>query len=208
MRDGVIYIKAAQSSQVVNRKILLSDVLEIYSVHADAVKEIGNIVLYTLKGDKNQKVIFSLMKIIQTIQKQYPDYLIENIGEPDFVVEYHMPEPPKKGAEYVKLILLSVIVFVGAAFTIMTFNTDVSVSDVFDNFYKLVTGSKKHTGTIMETAYCLGIFLGVMGFYNHFRGSKVHDDPTPIHVEMRNYEEEKNKAIINDADREGKTIKN
>ena len=207
MKDGVIYIKASQSSQVVNRKILVSDVMEVYSVHGDVAKEISDIVLYTLKGDKNQKVIFSVMKIIQAIQKAYPDYLIENVGEPDFVVEYQMPIAPKKGAEYAKLVLISFIVFIGAAFTIMTFNTDVSVSDVFDNFYKLVTGSKKHTGTIMETAYCLGIFLGVMGFYNHFRGSKIHDDPTPIHMEMRNYEEEKNKAIINDADREGKTIK-
>lgn len=207
MREGTIYIKAAQSTQVVNRKILLGDVLEIYSSNSRIVKEIGDIVLYTLKGDKNQKVIFSTMKIIQTIQKEYPDYLIENVGEPDFVVEYQMPIAPKKGADYVKLVLLSFIVFIGAAFTIMTFNTDVSVSDVFDNFYKLVTGSKKHTGTIMETAYCIGIFVGVLGFYNHFRGSKVHDDPTPIHMEMRNYEEEKNKAIINDADREGKTIK-
>lgn len=207
MREGTIYIKAAQSTQVVNRKILLSDVLEIYSSNSSVVKKIGDIVLYTLKGDKNQKVIFSTMKIIQTIQREYPDYLIENVGEPDFVVEYQMPIAPKKGADYVKLVLLSFIVFIGAAFTIMTFNTDVSVSDVFDNFYKLVTGSKKHTGTIMETAYCIGIFVGVLGFYNHFRGSKVHDDPTPIHMEMRNYEEEKNKAIINDADREGKTIK-
>lgn len=207
MKDGVIYIKASQSCQVVNRRILVDDVMEIYSVHADVAKEIGDIVLYTMKGDKNQKIIFSVMKIIQAIQKAYPDYLIENVGEPDFVVEYQMPIAPKKGAEYTKLVLISFIVFIGAAFTIMTFNTDVSVSDVFDNFYKLVTGSKKHTGTIMEMAYCLGIFLGVMGFYNHFSGSKIHDDPTPIHMEMRNYEEEKNKAIINDADREGKTIK-
>ena len=207
MRDGVVYIKASQSTQVVNRKILMDDVLEIYSVHGDVVKEIGELVLYTLKGDKNQKIIFSVMKIIETIQKSYPDYLIENIGEPDFVVEYQMPIEPKKGVDYAKVVLISFIVFIGAAFTIMTFNTDVSVSDVFDNFYKLVTGSKKHTGTIMETAYCLGIFLGVMGFYNHFKGSKLHDDPTPLHMEMRNYEEEKNKAIINDSDREGKTIK-
>lgn len=207
MREGTVYIKAAQSCQVVNRKILLDDVLEIYCVRSDVAKEIGSIVLYTLKGDKNQKIIFSVMKIIQAIQKAYPDYLIENIGEQDFVVEYQMPIAPKKTADYIKLALVSLIVFIGASFTIMTFNTDVSVSDVFDHFYQLVTGSEKHTGTIMETAYCLGIFLGVLGFYNHFRGSKVHDDPTPIHIEMRNYEEEKNKAIINDADREGKTIK-
>lgn len=203
----IVYIKAPQSAQVVNRKIFLSDVLEIYGSQTAEVKEIGEMVLYTLKGDKNQKIIFSVMKIIQAIQKAYPDVLIQNIGEPDFIVEYKMPVAPKKGAEYTKLIILSFVIFIGSAFTIMTFNTDVSVGDVFDNFYKLVTGTKKHTGTFVEVAYCAGIFIGIMGFYNHFRGSKVHDDPTPIHIEMHNYEEEMNKSIIQDADREGKLIK-
>ena len=73
MREGVIYIKASQSTQVVNRKILMDDVLEIYSVHGDVVKEIGDLVLYTLKGDKNQKIIFSVMNIIETIQKSFPE---------------------------------------------------------------------------------------------------------------------------------------
>ncbi len=59
----------------------------------------------------------------------------------------------------------------------------------------------------MEAAYSIGILVGILGFYNHFKGQKLHDDPTPVHIEMRNYEEEMNKAIIKDADREGKTIK-
>ena len=89
----------------------------------------------------------------------------------------------------------------------MTFNTDVSVGEVFDNLYYLVMGTKKNTGSVLEIAYSVGILLGIFGFYNHFKGQKLHDDPTPIHIEMRNYEEEMNKAIIKDADREGKTIK-
>ena len=105
-----------------------------------------------------------------------------------------------------KLILVSLIVFLGSAFTIMTFNTDVSVGDVFDNLYRLILGHKKDSA-IMETAYSIGIFVGILGFYNHFKGSKLKNDPTPIHIEMRNYEEEMNKAIIKNADRENETKK-
>ena len=170
-------------------------------------KKIGDIILYTVGGDKNQKLIFSVMKVIHLIQKEFPGIEVENIGESDFVVEYKMPLTPKKAMEYTKLVLLSLIVFIGAAFTIMTFNTDVSVGEVFDNLYYLVTGVKKEGGSILEVAYSIGILAGILGFYNHFKGQKLHDDPTPIHIEMRNYEEEMNKAIIKDADREGKIIK-
>jgi len=207
MKSDVVYLKLPQNAQVVNRKILLQDVAEIFSADMGVGKKIGNIILYTVSGDKNQKLIFSVMKIIQVIQKEFPDIQIENIGEPDFVVEYKMPLAPKKGIEYAKLTALSLIIFIGSAFTIMTFNTDVSVGEVFDNLYYFVTGTRKSSGSVLEVAYSIGLLIGILGFYNHFKGQKLHDDPTPIHIEMRNYEEEMNKAIIKDADREGKTIK-
>ena len=55
--------------------------------------------------------------------------------------------------------------------------------------------------------HSIGIPLGILGFYNHFSASKVKEDPTPIHIEMRNYEEEMNKAIVADASREGSEIR-
>ena len=48
--------------------------------------------------------------------------------------------------------------------------------------------------------------LGIIVFFNHFSKKKLTTDPTPIHVEMRNYEKQINEAIIQDASREGKTI--
>lgn len=207
MKTDVVYLKLPQSAQVVNRKIFIQDVAELLATDAQIQKKIGNIILYTVTGDKNQKLVFSAMKVIQMIQKEYPNVTVENIGEADFVVEYKMPLTPKKGMEYGKLILLSLIVFIGSAFTIMTFNTDVSVAEVFDNLHYLVTGEKKSGGSVLEIAYSVGLLIGILGFYNHLKSQKVHDDPTPIHIEMRNYEEEMNKAIIKDADREGKAIK-
>lgn len=153
MKSDVVYLKLPQSAQVVNRKIFLQDVAEIYTADTEVQKKIGKIILYTVDGDKNQKMVFSVMKLIQTIQKEYPDLEIENIGEPDFIVEYKMPLAPKKGMEYAKLAVLTLIVFIGAAFTIMTFNTDVSVGEVFDNIYYLVTGTKKNSGSILEVSY-------------------------------------------------------
>ena len=78
---------------------------------------------------------------------------------------------------------------------------------VFAMFYDTVLGEGIPHGKIVEISYSIGIAVGVLGFYNHFSGRKNQDDPTPIHIEMRDYEEEMNRAIINDASREGRMIK-
>ena len=207
MKASVVYLKVDQNVQVVNKKILLQNIAEIYSDDSNIIKEIGSTVLYTVKGNKNEILTFSVMKVIGIIQKAYPGITVQNIGEAEFIVEYRMPEPDKKWLEYIKLVFVSLIVFFGSAFTIMTFNTDVSVGDVFNDFYYLVTGVHKSDGSILEIAYSIGIPVGILGFYNHFKSAKVHDDPTPIHTEMRVFEEDINKTILADSSREGKMMK-
>lgn len=207
MKSGVVYLKIEQSVQVVNKRITLQDIAEVYALDQEMVKQLGKIVIYTAKGDKNEKKVVSALKLIQVIQKEYPDVQVEPIGETDTVVEYRLPVPKRKALEYAKLLVMSLIVFFGSAFTIMTFNEDVSVRDVFDQIYKLVMGVEKEGGSVLEIAYCVGMPIGILGFYNHFSASKVKEDPTPIHIEMRTYEEDMNKAIIQDASREGREIK-
>jgi stage V sporulation protein AA len=206
MKSDIIYLKLEQNSQVTHKKILLEDVADILSVDSDLQKESGKLVLYTFKGDKKQKLTFSALKVIALLQKQHPNLLVENIGETDFIVEYQPEKRPSKFMEYFKAAILGLIVFFGSAFTIMTFNTDVSVGEVFSLFYKLVMGTKETRGSILEISYSIGIAIGILGFYNHFSARNERDDPTPLHIEMRNYEEEMNKAIIKNASREGKEI--
>lgn len=207
MKSNTVYLKIDQNVQVVNKKILLQDVAEIFSADNNITKEIGNIILYTVKGDKDEILVFSVIKLVSMIQKEHPYITIQTIGEPEFIVEYKMPVPDKRWLEYIKLIFVALTVFFGSAFTIMTFNTDVSVGDVFNDFYYLVTGVHKSDGSILEIAYSIGIPIGILGFYNHFKSSKMHSDPTPLHMEVRTFEQDLNKTIIADSSREGKMIK-
>ena len=210
MKSDIIYLKLEQNSQVSHKKVLLEDVAEILTADQTLQKESGKLVLYTFSQEKEQKLVFSAMKVIELLQKQiheiYPDAAVENIGETDFIVEYKDTPKPAKWLEIVKAAFVSLIIFFGAGFTIMTFNTDVSVGDVFSLFYRLVMGTEQTKGSIMEITYCVGIAIGILGFYNHFSARNERDDPTPLHLEMRNYEQEMNNAIIKNASREGKEI--
>lgn len=206
MKDNTIYMKLDQSVQVVNKKVTIGDIAQIQCSDYAVTKQINKIIALQVKGDKNQKKVISSLKLIELIRREIREAQIVLVGETDVVVEYHIPKQENKALEYLKLLVLTCIVFFGSAFTIMTFDTDVSVGDLFNQIYLLVMGYEKKGASALELFYSIGIPIGILGFYNHFSASKVKEDPTPIHIEMRNYEEEMNKAIVADASREGSEI--
>ena len=78
----------------------------------------------------------------------------------------------------------------------MTFNNDSNVTDVFANIYYLTMGVESDGFTVLEFSYSVGITIGILVFFNHFAKWKLTADPTPIEVEMRLYEDNLNKTII------------
>jgi stage V sporulation protein AA len=66
----------------------------------------------------------------------------------------------------------------------------------------MVTGIESDRYTSIEIAYSIGLAAGITIFYNHIGGKRLTSDPTPLEVEMRNYESDVNNAIIVMADRE------
>ena len=83
----------------------------------------------------------------------------------------------------------------------MTFNTDVNMSGLFFQLYRQFTGEISTGHTILEFCYSVGIGIGVVFFFNHFGRMKLTDDPTPMQVQMRLYEDDVNNTIIEDASR-------
>ncbi len=102
---------------------------------------------------------------------------------------------------WTKIIFVSLSTFFGAAFSIMTFNNDVDVGKLFNQIYTQVTGQSSNGFTILEIAYSVGLGIGVLFFFNHFGRMKITSDPTPMQVQMRNYENDVNTTIIEDINR-------
>ena len=100
-----------------------------------------------------------------------------------------------------KTAFVCLVCFFGAAFAIMTFNNDVDVTSVFEEIYYVVTGLPSDGFTILEFSYSLGLAVGIIAFFNHFSKWKINTDPTPLEVEMRLYEDNITKTVIQNADR-------
>ena len=83
----------------------------------------------------------------------------------------------------------------------MTFNNDANVKDVFQEIYTLVMLREPEGVTVLELSYSVGLALGVTVFFNHFSRTKLNLDPTPLEVEMRLYEDNVNKTLIQNSGR-------
>ena len=151
---------------------------------------------------KMQMQAFSVLKIIELIGQEFPSVEIQNIGEKDFVIEY-VPKEEPKWLLYLKTAVLCVLIFFGSAFTIMTFNNDVGVGEVFADFYQQVMGTESDGFTVLEICYSIGLFLGITVFFNHVGHKKISPDPTPIQVEMRTYEKDVDTTFIENCGRNG-----
>ena len=88
----------------------------------------------------------------------------------------------------------------------MSYHNEISIVDLFDEIYVMVTGMDSDGFTAVEAAYSIGLSLGIIIFYNHIGKRKLTPDPSPISVEMRTYEDDVNQALVELANREEKTI--
>ena len=157
-------------------------------------------------SSKEQQVI-SILDIIEEIRKNCDGELcIQNLGQPDVVVYYKAFDPSDRIKQKFKFIFLCLIAFFGAGFSIISYNSDVNLVGQLDLLQNVFTGGSESGAMIGGVAYSLGLFIGIIVFFNHIGGRRITKDPTPIEVEMRIYETDVNTALIETSDRQGDTI--
>ena len=127
---------------------------------------------------------------------------IQNIGETECVVEFKIPKKDDGPMAIIKTAIICLILFFGVGFSIMSFNNDVSIDDMFSKISKQFTGDKEQGRKILEYCYSIGLGVGIIIFYNHFGPKKLTKDPTPIEVEMRKYERDINQTLIDGHNRD------
>lgn len=210
--NETVYLKIEQNTIVMDRHVTLGDIAKLECANPAIVRQLKQKKIYTFedamdeKRQKNVMEVFSVLKIIELIHEEYPNVDVSNEGESDFIIEY-IPNPNKpKWLNVLKTTVLCIVIFFGAAFTIMAFNNDIGITDIFSKFYLQVMGTESSGVTELEICYCIGLALGIIIFFNHLGHKKITPDPTPIQVEMRKYEQDIDTTFIENAGRKGHSI--
>ncbi len=191
-----LYLKLNEISEVHNKEVFLKQVASLYSDDKTVLRKCSDLKIKTIQQDHDKRYVESVLEVIERITRMDSGIQVTNVGVTDFIIDYQKPKPPQLAWQWIKTVFVCLVCFCGASFAIMTFNNDVSVGDVFKELYRLIMGEESGGFTIMELSYSIGLAAGILVFFNHFSVWKLNTDPTPLEVEMRLYEDNISKTLI------------
>ena len=182
-----VYIKAQESVCLVHPEIKIKDIMSLYCTDKDLEQKIKNQSVYHFIGDNDQRKCFSILML----------------GAEDFIVYYKRKQEESKIFHYGKIVFVILVAFFGASFSIMTYNTDVGIEELFYNVYEMIMGQAPDGPNILHISYAAGLAIGIILFFDHAGKIKLNDDPTPFEVQMRLYERDVNDTLMINAGRKG-----
>ena len=206
MANTVLYLKAQQNAEVMDRRVCVKDIASLYCADDKISAKAKSLKVHQFGEKEKKRQAVSILWVIELIERECPGVSVENIGENATLIELVDVKRHKGPVQMLKLVFVSMISFFGTGFTIMAFHNDISINKIFSRIYEMVMGHPSDGYSILEVSYSIGLAAGIILFFNHIGGRRITKDPTPIEVEMRIYETDVNKALIETADREGKTI--
>lgn len=199
--SDTVFLSISQITQVHKKEIFLSDIAQVYCANSYLENRCKAIKIRQIKGKTSSRFVGNVMDVVKKIEEINSSIQIQNLGETDFIVDYEPSMRIQIWRQWLKTVLVCGISFCGGAFAIMTFNNDANVTKVFGQIYEAVTGTVPQGPTILDMSYSVGLAGGIICFFNHFFQIQVTRDPTPIEVEMRLYEDDVNKTVIQNSGR-------
>ena len=178
-----LYIKGEKNKELAKTEVLLGDVLSMECTDQTVVSRLKTVKL--LRGSLKKRYVVSILEVISRIHEIYPNLTVENMGETDLIITIEDQKKNGKLIPFLKSVFVLLVTFIGAGFSIMSFNNDVDVPKLFNQIYFLVTGNRSDGFGILELTYCIGMSVGILLFFNHFGKRRFTVDPTPMEVEMR-----------------------
>ena len=107
-----IYIKPVEKVQIIQKRdVLLRDVAEVFA-GGRTKGEVEKLVVFQIPSDRKKTYLLSVMDLIQSLSRKYPNASVSNLGEMDILVEY-LPRAEKKMKLWtlIKVAFVSLILF-------------------------------------------------------------------------------------------------
>lgn len=198
MKQTIVYIRPYKKTTIEENTIVyLTDIADI-TTSLDLKNHLEKLPILRIKNpSQKSKYLLSIIDLIKIILSAYPQIIIYNVGESDVFIEY-LPKAVKVNSffEWIKVIIVSIIVFSGATIAIMAYNSDTSLAKTFTMLNKIFTGQEVENPVWITIPYSIGIAIGIIVFFNHLGKKKITDDPSPMQIEINKYEEDVENSLI------------
>lgn len=164
-----------------NTKYLyIKDIYEVYPKNKESI--INEICIREYKNNDLKYDVIHLGEIIERINENLPTVSINFLRCDDIVIFFDKFK--KDRTKYIRVAIVSIIVFMGSIMGIMNFHADVNM---YSSQYKMVdvlTKDGKKYLPYFQIPYSIGIGIGVAMFFNKFIPNYSKYEPSPMELKM------------------------
>lgn len=173
-------------------EVKLGDVAQLAG-DSSVVELLQNEIVYKITAHDKTHVVIDVMKVIEIIQQKASHVQINLLGSGQTLVEIIYE---KKKTHPIFFGLVWLLLFIGAALAIIYFHEDVSMQQVHQRLYYMITGEFNAQPLLFQIPYSLGLGLGMVLFFNHVFQKRINEEPSPLEVEMFQYQQSLDQYVI------------
>jgi stage V sporulation protein AA len=173
-------------------KVLLKDIAQVIAPD-EVLSPLHSMMIHQLTDKDRNIVIVDVMKVIHLIKTEFGEMEVQTIGPAQTIIEVTYK---KKGVSLPFFLVIWFLLFFGSAMAIMNFHDDVSMKSVQEKIYTIITGKKETKPLLFQIPYSIGLGMGMILFFNHVFKKRINEEPSPLEVEMFNYQMDLDNYVI------------
>lgn len=191
--ENTIYIRMRNRVQVrPNDTVYLRDLAQI--IADDGIyNKVKDLPIHRVTEQDNNIIIIDVMKVIRIITHTFDSVEIQTLGPSQSIIEVIYK---KKAVSIPLFLLIWFLLFFGSALAIMNFHDDVSMQEVQQRIYQMITGREDTKPLLFQIPYSIGLGLGMILFFNHVFRKRLNEEPSPLEIEMFNYQLDLDQYVI------------
>lgn len=189
-----VFIKPRHRVQVKPGAVVtLGEVAQMTGGDGGLIRRLKAIPLYRIQPSDKNIVIIDMMHIVRAVLDADPSLDVQMVGPSQTIVEVVYE---KRRFSMASFLLVWLLLFVGSAMAIMNFHEDVSMQQAHRHLYQMMTGQSVDKPLLLQIPYSLGLGIGMILFFNHWFRKRINEEPSPLEVEMFNYQQAIDQYVI------------
>lgn len=189
----LVYVRMRNRVHVRQEQVLfVKDVARIIGPD-EIVKTLEQTKLLKVSRADNNIIIIDLIHMIQCIRNVDPTIEVQTLGPAQTIIEVIYE---KRRFSILSFLAVWFLLFIGAGITIMNFHVDVSMQEVHQKLFKIITGREDTKPLLIQIPYSFGLGLGMILFFNQFFKKRFNEEPSPLEVEIFNYQQDLDQYVI------------
>ncbi|WP_407268757.1 stage V sporulation protein AA [Radiobacillus sp. PE A8.2] len=197
---GIIYIRLRKYTKVTKNEVVYLEDIAFLTGDSSLLKKMKQTKIYKVSEQDRSMLVIDVFQVISQLIEQFPEVEFQPLGPEQTILKI---EKPKKVSSIFFVSIIWLLMFIGTAMAIMNFHYDVSMQEVQQKLHYLLTGEEEAYPLWIQVPYSLGLGIGMTLFFNHLLKKRLNEEPSPLEVEMFNYQQDLDRYITyyeNDVD--------